>query len=389
MITIHEGDSLAILKTLPDNSVDSVVTDPPYALEFMGKGWDKFTPGEFQHWCEEWARECLRVLKPGGYLLAFGGTRTWHRLAAGIEDAGFQMRDSLAWLYGSGFPKSLDVSKAIDKAAGAEREVVGPSNRHSGRTSANGAVSDLARYGQAGDVITAPATDAAKQWEGWGTALKPAFEPIVMARKPLSEKTVAANVLKHGTGGINIDACRVKTNEGRWPANVLLDEESAAELDEQSGVLRSGAKAAHHQRTTVGGNGNTHGKMAGVLGPLVDKSEGGASRFFPVFKYQAKAPAKERPKVDGVAHPTVKPLELMRWLIKLVTPPEGTVLDPFTGSGTTVEAAMMEGMSVVGIEREPEYFPLIQVRIDRAERFLIRGKNPEIQIMPNPKDDIE
>jgi len=342
---VLHGDCIAVMRgELADGSIDAIVTDPPYGLGFMGKAWDALPPGE------EWARECLRVLKPGGHLLAFGGTRTWHRLAVAVEDAGFEIRDSVAWMYGSGFPKSLDVSKAIDKAAGAERRVVGV-----GQYANRGRRTDNRVYGEATpsttEVVTAPATEAAQQWSGWGTALKPAFEPIVVARKPLSG-TVAANVLAHGTGALNIDGCRIKgpgaeagrtrhgggivgagssyeladvrTKEspGRWPANVILDESQAAALDEQSG----------------------------------------ASRFF----YCAKAPKRERPVVDGVAHPTVKPLALMRYLVRLVTPPGGTVLDPFAGSGATVEAALLEGFDAIGIEREADYLPLIAARIERA-----------------------
>jgi site-specific DNA-methyltransferase (adenine-specific) len=393
-VTLFEGDCLAVMGLLPDASIDAIVTDPPYGLGFMGKDWDDLPPGL------PWARECLRVLKPGGHLLAFGGTRTWHRLAVAVEDAGFEIRDSIAWLYGSGFPKSMDVSKAIDKAAGATREVIGayvmpadstaagydPGNKASGWKNVPNQTDGPSRP------ITAPATPEAEQWQGWGTALKPAFEPIVVARKPI-RGTVAANVLEHGTGAINVDGCRVEAAPGdyahpgndnrsqtdmysrfdregrqappnpagRWPANVILDEDQAAALDEQSGTLTSGAHKASHGRSTVGGNGRTHGAMDGVTGPENEANTGGASRFF----YVAKAPKKERPTVDGVAHPTVKPLALMRWLCRLVTPPGGFVLDPFAGSGTTGEAAALEGFKAILIEREADYHPLIQARIDR------------------------
>ena len=400
MPTIHHGDCIETMNQMPAESVDAIVTDPPYGLGFMGKKWDGLPPSL------EWAEACYRVLKPGGHIAAFGGTRTWHRLAVAIEDAGFEMRDSLAWLYGSGFPKSMNVGKAIDKAAGAEREVVGTKLGQPGYSLAPSTGGNLyeGSFGGTGDPIkeaqiTAPATPEAQRWDGWGTALKPAFEPIVLARKPLAEKTVARNVLAYGTGAINIDGCRIGTDEdtgraqgsdirggnwvsstrkssyvsvgspaGRWPANVLLDQHAAAWVDEQSGTLKTGAKKAHHQRHTVGGNGLTHGRMEGVTGPESEANEGGASRFF----YSAKAPKSERPNVDGVQHPTVKPLAIMRWLIRLVTPPGGTVLDPFAGSGTTIEAALIEGFDPVGIEKETDYLPLIQHRIDRQENTRAR-----------------
>lgn len=377
------GDCLVELKRIPDHSVHAVVTDPPYGLGFMGKGWDIHTPLDFERFCAAWAAECLRILKPGGHLLAFGGSRTWHRLAAGIEDAGFEIRDSIAWLYGSGFPKSMDVSKAIDKAAGATREIVGKGENY-GASKASDGKQAFGDYAGSWD-ITAPATAAAREWEGWGTALKPAFEPIVVARKPLIG-TVAANVLAHGTGALNIDASRIgdeilpaqtrgvtdgnvtPERSGRWPANVILDESQAAALDAQSGVSKSGKQAGTRSASRVATqgavNGGTQGGYNFAGGSVMPgySDTGGASRFF----YVAKAPKSERPVVDGTAHPTVKPLALMRWLIRLVTPPGGCVVDPFAGSGTTLEAAYLEGMESIGVEMTPEYWPLIEARIERS-----------------------
>jgi site-specific DNA-methyltransferase (adenine-specific) len=386
---ILQGDCIAVMRDiLDDNTVDAIVTDPPYELGFMGKAWDKrgiaFDPAT-------WA-ECLRVLKPGGHLLAFGGTRTWHRLAVAVEDAGFEIRDTIAWLYGQGFPKSLDVGKAIDKAAGATRAVVGINPRAAQQTPKPDATS-LGRFAGTSPDLTAPATDAARQWQGWGTALKPAHEPIVVARKPLAG-TVAVNVLAHGTGALNIDGCRIATDDtlgggrpegtnnaiyskglgsssgrsdalaGRWPANVALDEDQAAALDEQSGNRKSGYMKPETDRKTR--QGDAYGKFSARTATETYGDQGGASRFM----YVAKAGANERPKIDGVAHPTVKPLALMRWLVRLITPPGGVVLDPFAGSGTTIEAAMLEGFACIGIEREATYLPLIEARIARARAAL-------------------
>ncbi|UJD21255.1 DNA methylase [Mycobacterium phage Eyeball] len=401
-VDLRLGDCRDILTELEDASVDSIVTDPPYELGFMGKKWD----GSGIAFDVEMWEQCLRVLKPGGHLLAFGGSRTWHRLTVAIEDAGFEIRGSIAWLYGSGFPKSLDVSKAIDKAAGAEREVIGTKLGQPGYSLAENVNEGRTAYGTFTDsasecAITAPATDAAKRWSGWGTALKPAFEPIVVARKPLAG-TVAANVLEHGTGALNIDACRIETTDdlnggayaktgnrtvsgslsptgmnvpgktvgkefeqpsGRWPTNVALDDTQAAELDAQTGITIS-----RKGKPRTGANGHGWGMTA--TGAEYD-DEGGASRFFPVFKYQAKAPTKERPSYvneDGnkVAHSTVKPLTLMRWLARLVCPPGGVILDPFAGSGTTVEACLLEGFDCIAIENEADYIPLIEHRISRS-----------------------
>ena len=367
--------------------MDAVVTDPPYELAFMGRKWDS---SGVAYDTIVWG-EALRVLKPGGHLLAFGGTRTWHRLAVAIEDAGFEVRDSIAWMYGSGFPKSLDVSKAIDKMAGAERV---PNGAYTSTAC------DFIQQGEAcpghGDesslsstvihtLPTAPATPAAQQWQGWGTALKPAFEPIVVARKPL-DGTVAENVLRHGTGALNIDGSRIAgladrpgttppstgdrnamsgdlprmdyepNAKGRWPANVILDESQAAELDRQSGVsVSKSGGVAGWQDEYVGGSYTPIARTG-------HNDTGGASRFF----YVPKANASERPRDGDTAHPTVKPLDLMRYLVKLVTPPGGTVLEPFAGSGATIEAALDEGFHVIGIELTDEYLPLIQQRINRV-----------------------
>lgn len=520
---VIRADCIEAMRCVPDCSVDAIVTDPPYGLEFMGAEWDAPWRGDgivdadqwnqgqsnafsrsrvrhgraasygteggatgraFQKWSEHWATECLRILKPGGHLLAFGGTRTYHRLACAVEDAGFEIRDSLLWLFGSGFPKSHDVSKAIDKAAGVEREVIGSRDSAVGRSmrtaeAGSSFADDAYAWGREIDVTT-PATPEAAQWQGWGTALKPAHEPIVVARKPL-EGTVAANVLAHGTGALNIDGCRLGTDAqhkakcesaagnpsnvtgdvygeyasprgnswtpaGRWPANVALshleecepvgirevkpangsgkassksgglsgifgdgseDDMSGgfggtetieawncvsgcpvAELDAQTGDRRAGAfPQTHHAFGDIyTAGGERPGKQAA---DRVDLDSGGASRFL----YTAKTSRAERnaglegfnavndtahrktnletadrPHLRGPTkrqnhHPTVKPINLMRWLVRLVTPPDGLILDPFCGSGTTGCAAALEGFDFIGIEREPEYAEIARARI--------------------------
>lgn len=389
---IKHGDSLEVLRDMPDNSVDSIVTDPPYGLSFMGKKWDYDVPS-----VELW-RECLRVLKPGGHLLSFGGTRTYHRMVVNIEDAGFEIRDQIQWLYGSGFPKSLDVSKAIDKAAGAERAITREGNTKAHEFSGK---FDNA-YSSTRERRDAPATPDAIKWQGWGTALKPANEPICLARKPLGESTVAKNVLKWGVGGINVDGCRVEfqsdkdfksatfgaqpklrdasgkgrnseqhmfqtadngvnknveaNSQGRFPANLILDEVAAEMLDEQSGPCKTG----DIKQGTLQGFGkgaNTYGQGVVEREYKTDTATG-ASRFF----YCAKASKSERG--DDNNHPTVKPIKLMRYLCRLITPPGGIVLDPFCGSGSTGVAAIAERMTFIGIEREAEYVEIARRRCD-------------------------
>lgn len=413
--TLHLGDCLETLRSLPDNSVDSVVTDPPYGLSFMGKRWDYDVPS-----VEIWA-ECLRVLKPGGHLLAFAGTRTQHRMAVRIEDAGFEIRDMIAWVYGSGFPKSLDVSKAIDKAAGAEREVLGPRVRLGDKKAYSEDRSGTEVYGEySGESFTtAPATDAAAQWQGWGTALKPALEPVTVARKPLIG-TVAANVLAHGTGALNIDGCRVsygsaadmlsarpggattshagrnganaagsaqnlsgrksfdakQSTAGRWPANLIHDDspEVVALFPSEAGASAP-VKGTEPTANGFSGPVKYSGMRERVAGAF-RADAGSAARFF----YCAKTSRKDRNEGlatgdqkavstnatmrqvedadwsarNGNHHPTVKPTDLMAYLCRLVTPPGGVVLDPFMGSGSTGKAAMREGFRFIGCERDTD-----------------------------------
>lgn len=380
MNQVIQGDCLEVMPTLADKSVDLILTDPPYGLKFMGKDWDHGVPGV--HFWEQ----ALRVAKPGTHLMAFGGTRTFHRLAVAIEDAGWEIRDTLMWVYGSGFPKSLDVSKAIDKAAGSEREVVGQGS--SGKTA-------IWSKGDMGDFsITAPATPEAKEWEGWGTALKPAWEPIILARKPLIG-TVAENVLRYGTGGINVDGCRVEMVDreayeeklrsfkgatgkagkaswknssplndpetsiensklGRWPANLIHDgSDGVVGLFpyQKSGKVKP--YVINRDRGVVDFNRGLTQKTG-----YFPSSEGSAARFF----YCAKASRKERG--EGNTHPTVKPLALMKYLITLGLPPGGVVLDPFAGSGTTAVACLELGRRFICIEKSADYHQMILDRIE-------------------------
>ena len=380
-IDLRHGDCLELMQAMPDNSVDSIVTDPPYGISFMAKKWDYDVPG-----VEVW-KEAMRVLKPGGHALIACGTRTQHRMVVNIEDAGFEIRDVVSWIYGSGFPKSLNIGKAIDKAAGAERDVIG--SKVTGRANAprgEGRNHVDCSGGQMQVDITAPATDEAKQWDGWGTALKPACEFFTLARKPLSESTVAKNVLKWGTGGINIDGCRVGTeggtrkhdapkhesktaygnglnggggkgreiDAGRFPANLIHDgSQEVLELfpETKSGKMNSITKG--HDPETF----NTYGKQY-VRHVVSNGDSGSAARFF----YCAKASKKDRE--EGNNHPTVKPTALMSYLCRLITPTGGVVLDPYMGSGSTGKAAVKEGFSFVGCELDEDYYNIAKARLE-------------------------
>jgi site-specific DNA-methyltransferase (adenine-specific) len=417
------------LAMLPDNSVDAILTDPPYELGFMGHAWDH---SGIAYDVAMW-REALRVLKPGGHILAFSGSRTYHRMTCAIEDAGAEIRDSIMWVYGSGFPKSLDISKALDKLAGADRQVVSQQYRSAtGRDEGYG-------FGESFD-ITAPATLAAQIWKGWGTSLKPAHEPICVARKPLG--TVAANMLTHGVGGLNIDGCRVGTEStrrtngataiwadggmnaeiggsdcGRWPANFIHDgsPEVLAMFPQATGA-KAPVRSTEASPASDGQVGNFRERVASAE-PRGDA--GSAARFYQqcaftqddleaaLFHYCAKASKREKesglenfPSVARCngnrwsdqdyrvlngertagrevkprknTHPTVKPIALMRYLCRLVTPPGGLVVDPFAGSGSTGNAAILEGFQFIGFELDPQYVGIANARIEAARAGLVR-----------------
>ena len=412
-VTLYHGDCREVMASL--DAVDAVVTDPPYGLSFMGKHWDYDVPG-----VEVWA-ECLRALKPGGHLLAFAGTRTQHRMAVNIEDAGFDIRDMIAWVYGSGFPKSLDVSKAIDKAAGVdtrldERWVPTPHPVTGAYKTASGNSQQVGQALPGLRCLYLPASPSARQWSGWGTALKPAMEPITVARKPL-EGTVAANVLRYGTGAINVDGCRVgdevlpamtagqakigtfergvmvtPERTGRWPANLIhdgsdevvelfpdckpatsrtsrADRKFAPGTDFQTGTMPSEANAVY------GDTGSAARFFYCAKASKADRDEGcegleeihrvngnkWTDQDYRVARGERPASAESGPRRNH--HPTVKPTDLMRYLCRLVTPPGGTILDPFMGSGSTGKAAGLENFSFVGIEREQSYIEIAEKRI--------------------------
>ena len=380
--TLLKGNCLEKLKEIPDNSIDSIVTDPPYEIGFMGKGWDD---SGIAFNVELW-RECYRVLKHGGHMVAFSATRTVHRMAVAIEDAQFELRDTVAWCYFSGFPKSHDVSKGIDRHLGAEREVVGVDTSkyrnisgHNQNTYSEFRQSDVLTKMQ----ITKPATPEAQKWEGWGTALKPSYEPAILARKPLEKGlSVAENVLKHGTGAINIDACRFPYGDPCWvgpqekPASGdaswssgnagitygKLDynegeEWNSSDLGRWPANIYQCPKASRSEREA--GLEHLQGKSGAEA---VDRNEGSAGLDNP------RAGAGIRSDQVKNFHPTVKPIGVMRWLCRLLTKKGGTVLDPFLGSGTTAVSACLEGFDAIGCEMTEEYYPIIEGRIEWAKR---------------------
>ena len=314
-ITLHQGDCRDIMRTYPDQHFDAVITDPPYGISFLGEKWDTATPTGFQAWAQSWGEEVLRVLKPGGYLLAFSAPRTYHRLTSGLEDAGFEIRDAMAWIRADGTPAGMDLSSAFDRAAGVLDQRAGRDVREwaDENTATHMSSHKLHATGQ-------PVTDDAKTWEGWGVGLKPAWEPIVVARRPLEGRLVD-NVRARGTGAMNIRA-GMDAVHGLYPPNLLMSEQALASAVEQ----------------------------------------GAPDHVWPVFRYQPKARKSERPIVGGVQHVTVKPLELMRYLIRLVVKPGSLILEPFAGSGTTLQAAAMENTRAVGCELDARYIPLIKER---------------------------
>ena len=418
MMRLHNGDCLNVLKMMIEDEVfvDSIVTDPPYELGFMGRSWDS-TGIAFQK--ETWEL-CFKVLKPGGHLLAFSGSRTYHRMAVAIEDAGFEIRDQVMWLYGSGFPKSMNVGKALDKKLGNERESFGTKLKKAGDMRGG-------NYVKGGDYksIEIEITKGNTEWEGWGTALKPAHEPLVLARKPLSENSVVDNVLKHRTGGINIDECRVEGNDAKYPdtnpdfrdqgrqskENMGIDKLSFGQTKnvkrkkvvrksrDENGVWtndNSGMKAEGSEYADADPRGRfpsnvMHDGSGSIKELFEDKSKyfycaktskaernQGLDNFIKknkVFNGQSPNASKDMKGVEqkfttkpsANIHPTVKPIKLMKYLCRLITPKGGTILDPFMGSGSTGMAAKEENFDFVGIEKEEEYFNIATARIESVE----------------------
>lgn len=366
------GDCIETMKELEENSIDAIVTDPPYGIGFMGKGWDCSVPGE------DFAREALRVLKPGGHLIAFAATRTVHRLTVSLEDAGFEIRDLISWLQWQGFPKSMDISKAIDAAAGAEREVVGKESNFGASKAKDGKVA-FGDYAGQWD-ITRPATADAKKWEGWGTALKPSHEPAVLARKPI-EGTVAENVLRYGTGGLNIDATRIPFGDESWPGpnqdcSDSWDTPVSTNIGAKGGKYITTGRQHTVDLSAYKSDGRWPGNIYYCPKPARAEKELGCDelkRISPAVECHGqgtKALKSPRAGAGRTAsevrnyHPTVKPVRLMRWLLRMVTPPGGVVLEPFAGSGTTLVASELEGLETIGIEREPEYVDICRARVE-------------------------
>ena len=428
MMRLHNGDCLNVLKMMIEDEVfvDSIVTDPPYELGFMGRSWDS-TGIAFQK--ETWEL-CFKVLKPGGHLLAFSGSRTYHRMAVAIEDAGFEIRDQVMWLYGSGFPKSMNVGKALDKKLGNERIKTGEKKTHSNKGIKQSEQRTAIGAGAFGQEVEEDVTVGTTEWEGWGTALKPAHEPLVLARKPLSEKSVVDNVLNHRTGAINIDGCRVEGNDAKYPdtnpdfrdqgrqskENMGIDKLSFGQTEnvkrkkvvrksrDENGVWtndNSGMKAEGSEYADADPRGRfpsnvMHDGSDSIKELFEDKSKyfycaktskaernqgldnfpiknkkggGGTSNNVwyedDVNSASGKFGSEKAPSKN--VHPTVKPIKLMKYLCRLITPKGGTVLDPFMGSGSTGMAAKEENFDFVGIEKEEEYFNIASARIESVE----------------------
>jgi len=401
-IGVHGGDCLEMLRAMPADSVASCACDPPYELTsggdvgFMGKRWDgtgvSFDPAT-------WA-EVLRVLKPGAHLVAFGGTRTVHRIAVAIEDAGFQVRDTLHWCYWSGFPKSLDVSKAIDRLHGAEREVVGASPWNARKPNGSAGVVSVGLSATPGaPTITAPATDDARKWAGFGSGIKPAIEPAILARKPLSESSIARNVLRWGTGALNVDGCRFRPGDPMWPG----PQDGAPTLNGRSG---EGHREWFDTSPQVAGPGNPGGRFPANLlycpkasraerelgceglparkgHEAVERTEGSAGLDNP------RAGAGRTADAVRNFHPCVKPVRLLRWSVRLVTPPGGTVLDPFAGSGSCGVAATLEGFGYIGAELEPDYVQIARSRLAHARAYPTSWAHTAPGFVGDASDEIE